>query len=84
MDRTCERNKTRAVSKELGYNLAVPSKKNRLDPWEYDWENSINAKTRMNVSFVELNDSGRSSPDIINLMLSLSVFCLLWFFDSIA
>lgn len=44
MDRTCERNKTRAVSKELGYNLAVPSKKNRLDPWEYDWENSIKRK----------------------------------------
>ena len=38
MDRAYEDNKTRALAKEHGFNVVVPPKKNRKDPWEYDKE----------------------------------------------
>ena len=36
MDRAYEGDKMHAVAKKLGYTLVVPSKKNRIDPWEND------------------------------------------------
>ena len=38
MDRAYEDNKTRALAEEHGFNVVVPPKKNRKDPWEYDKE----------------------------------------------
>ena len=38
MDRAYEDNQTRALAKEHGFNVVVPPKKNRKDPWEYDKE----------------------------------------------
>ena len=38
MDRAYEDNKTRALAKEHGFNIVVPPKNNRKDPWEYDKE----------------------------------------------
>lgn len=38
MDRAYEGDNMRATAKELGYTPAVPPKKNRIDPWEYDEE----------------------------------------------
>ena len=35
MDRAYEDNKTRALAEEHGFNVVVPPKKNRKDPWEY-------------------------------------------------
>jgi len=38
MDRTYERDETRALAVELGYILVVPPKSSRKNPWEYDKE----------------------------------------------
>ena len=38
MDRAYEDNKTRALAEKHGFNVVVPPKKNRKDPWEYDKE----------------------------------------------
>ena len=38
MDRAYEGNETRRLGKDLGYEVVVPPKKNRLQPWEYDKE----------------------------------------------
>ena len=36
MDRAYEGDVTRQLALDLGYQLVVPPKRNRLDPWEYD------------------------------------------------
>ena len=36
MDRASERDETRQLALELGFNPIVPPKSNRLEPWEYD------------------------------------------------
>jgi transposase len=38
MDRAYEDDKTRLTAWRLGFNPAVPPKKNRVNPWEYDKE----------------------------------------------
>ena len=38
MDRAYEDNLTRTLGKEHGFNVVVPPKKNRKEPWEYDKE----------------------------------------------
>ena len=50
MDRAYEDNKTRALAEEHGFNVVVPPKKNRKDPWEYDKELYKNIFSESNVS----------------------------------
>ena len=38
MDRAYEDDLTRTLGKEHGFNVIVPPKKNRKEPWEYDKE----------------------------------------------
>jgi transposase len=38
MDRAYEGNETRWLTQSLGFDLVVPPKETRIDPWEYDVE----------------------------------------------
>ena len=38
MDRAYEDDQTRTLAKEQGFNVVVPPKKNRKEPWNYDKE----------------------------------------------
>ena len=38
MDRAYEDDQTRALGKKQGFNVVVPPKKNRREPWDYDKE----------------------------------------------
>ena len=74
MDRAYEDNKTRALAEEHGFNVVVPPKKNRKDPWEYDKELY---KKRNQVERYFLSESSVSEKFLHATISSIQFFFLL-------
>ena len=83
MDRAYEDDLTRALGKEHGFNVIVPPKKNRKEPWEYDKE-LYKQRNEVERYFLRLKRFRKVCTHYDKLdIVFLSVIMLAMFFDAL-